>query len=163
MNNLECRKQGFNKWICKRTGKEILLVQCKNCPYKKYKTAKNCKKLQKTAKMHNKTRNTVQIKKRTSKLAKMERERFSLFTDDDSKCMLCGSTYQLTWNEIYRGRNRKLSMQYGLCQRLCLSCHMKYQEDPIFNDIWHKKGQLEFIRNYPGLDFTKIFGKNYLK
>ena len=52
MNNLECRKQGFNKWICKRTGKEILLVQCKNCPYKKYKTAKNCKKLQKCTIKH---------------------------------------------------------------------------------------------------------------
>ena len=171
MNNLECRKQGFNKWICKRSGKEILLVQCKNCPYKEYKNAqysKNivqnyAKKCKKNAKMHNKLQNTVQIKKRTSKLNKLERDRFSLFTDDDSKCMLCGSTYQLTWNEIFRGKNRQLSMKYGLCQRLCLSCHMKYQEDPVFNEFWHKKGQLEFIKNHPELDFVKIFGKNYLK
>lgn len=164
MNNLECRKQGFNKWICKRTGNEINIWDCSNCPYKKYKNAqKNVKKCEKTAKMHNRLQKTVQIKKRTSKLNKLERDRFSLFTDDDSKCMLCDSTYQLTWNEVFRGKNRKLSMQYGLCQRLCLECHRKYQDDVLFNEIWHKKGQLEFIKNYPELDFVKIFGRNYLK
>ena len=164
MNNLECLKLGFHKYICKHYNKEIKLSQCKNCPYKKYKnTQYNVKNCKKTAKMHNKSQKTVQIKKRTSKLNKLERDRFSLFTDDDSKCMLCGSTYQLTWNEVFRGKNRKLSMQYGLCQRLCLDCHRKYQDDPVFNDIWHKKGQLAFITNYPDLDFVKIFGRNYLK
>jgi len=163
MNNLECLKLGFHKYICKHYNKEIKLSQCNNCPYKKYKKNKNnvnfCKK---TAKMHNKMQNTVQIKKRTSKLNKLERDRFSLFTDDDSKCMLCGSTYKLTWNEVFRGKNRKLSMQYGLCQRLCLDCHRKYQDDPVFNDIWHKKGQEAFNKKYPDLDFQKIFGRNYL-
>ena len=105
----------------------------------------------------------ISLKKRTYKQAKLEKNRFSLFTDDDTRCMLCGSRYQLTWNEIYRGKNRQLSMKYGLCQRLCLSCHMKYQDDPIFNEIWHKKGQLAFNTNYPDLDFVEIFGKNYLK
>ena len=185
MNNLECRKQGFNKVICKRTGKEIKLSECTNCPYKEYK--EHFPDVRKMIKMHNKTVNTVQkslqtsaklqsnvdtlqknsrkstLKRKTYKLAKMERERFSLFTDDDSKCMLCGSKYQLTWNEIFRGKNRKLSMKYGLVQRLCLSCHMKYQDDPVFNEIWHKKGQIAFNKHYPELDFVKIFGRNYLK
>ncbi len=150
MNNLECRKQGFNKLVCKRTGKEIKLSECSNCPYKEYKVQKSSEK-------------AAKIKQRSSKLAKIERERFSLFTDDDTKCMLCGSRYQLTWNEIFRGKNRQLSMKYGLCQRLCLSCHMKYQDDSIFNEKWHKKGQLAFNTNYPELDFVKIFGKNYIK
>lgn len=158
MNNLECRKQGFNKWICKRTGKEIKLSECKNCPYKKYKK-QQCGL--KTNNMQNSKK--ISLKKRTYKQAKLEKNRFSLFTDDDTRCMLCGSRYQLTWNEIYRGKNRQLSMKYGLCQRLCLSCHMKYQDDPIFNEIWHKKGQLAFNTNYPDLDFVEIFGKNYLK
>ena len=164
MNNLECRKQGFNKLVCKMTSKEIKLCDCTNCPYKKYKNAQyNVKKCEKIVKMYNKLQKTVLIKKRTSKLNKLEKNRFSLFIADDSKCMLCGSTYQLTWNEIFRGKNRQLSMKYGLCQRLCLECHRKYQNDPIFNDIWHKKGQLAFVANYPELDFTKIFGRNYLK
>ena len=173
MNNLECLKLGFHKYICKHYNKEIKLSQCKNCPYKKYKNTqynvKNCKKLQKTAKLQSNV-DTLQknsrkstLKRKTYKLAKMERERFSLFTDDDSKCMLCGSKYQLTWNEIFRGKNRKLSMKYGLVQRLCLSCHMKHQDDPVFNEIWHKKGQIAFNKHYPKLDFVKIFGRNYLK
>lgn len=188
MNNLECRKQGFNKLICKKTNKEIKLSDCTNCPYKKYRNIQyNVKKCEKIVKMHNKSQKTVQkslqsttklhssveslqksrkkstLKQRTNKLNKLERDRFSLFIDDDSKCMLCGSTYQLTWNEIFRGKNRQLSMKYGLCQRLCLSCHRKYQDDVLFNEIWHKKGQLAFITNYPDLDFVEIFGRNYLK
>ena len=156
-------KQKLDKTLyCKYKKCTIKISECNGCPYKTYKTEniKNSFYKSKNALIFQKT---VQISKKSKKLAKMERDRFSLFTDDDTKCMLCGSTYQLTWNEVYRGRNRKLSMQYGLCQRLCLSCHMKYQEDANFNDMWHKKGQLEFIKNYPELDFTKIFGKNYLK
>ena len=41
MNNLECRKQGFNKIICKRINKEITLNDCKNCSYKEYKSNNN--------------------------------------------------------------------------------------------------------------------------
>ena len=74
MNNLECLKLGFHKYICKHYNKEIKLSQCKNCPYKKYKNVqynvKNCKK---TAKMHNKIQNTVQIK-----VAKLEAEEQSI-------------------------------------------------------------------------------------
>jgi hypothetical protein len=128
-----------------------------NCPYKEYKK-QQCS-LKKT-KLQNKR--NMSLKQRTSKLKKIENNRFSLFTDDASKCMLCGSTYQLTWNEVFRGKNRKLSMQYGLCQRLCLDCHRKYQDDPVFNDKWHKKGQEAFNKEYPNLNFIKIFGRNYL-
>lgn len=84
MNNLECRKQGFNKIICKRTGKEILLVECNNCPYKEYKTYSskwnknginaqwNVKTSLKKENMHNKSQKTVQksakIKKKVASL-----------------------------------------------------------------------------------------------
>ena len=90
MNNLKCLKQGFNKCICKRTNKEIKLSDCKGCPYKEYKVKEQ-----------------KQIKQRTSKLAKLERERESLFTDNTNRCMFCESTYNLTWHEIYPGRNRQ--------------------------------------------------------
>jgi hypothetical protein len=52
-------------------------------------------------------------------------------------------------------------MQYGLCQRLCLDCHRKFQDDVLFNEKWHKKGQEAFEKTYPDLDFIKIFGRNY--
>lgn len=166
MNCINLKQKLDRTLYCKQKKCTIKISECANCPYKEYKKKQcslNRNKPQNREKIHNKSQKTVQIKKRTSKLNKLERDRFSLFTDDDSKCMLCGSTYQLTWNEIFRGKNRQLSMKYGLCQRLCLSCHRKYQDDVLFNEIWHKKGQIAFITNYPDLDFIEIFGRNYLK
>lgn len=90
---------------CKRLGKEIQLRECANCKYKEYKL-KNIKK--------------SAIKNKTTKLSKLEKDRFSLFTDGKDKCMFCESTYQLTWHEIYSGRNRQNSMKYYLCLRMCL-------------------------------------------
>ena len=53
-------------------------------------------------------------------------------------------------------------MKYGLCLRMCLKCHRKYQEDKNFNEIWHIQGQKKFNEVYPRLDFVEIFGRNYL-
>ena len=142
MNCINLKQKLDRTLHCKQKKCTIKLSECINCPYKEYKNQ------------------VSKIKKRTKKLDKLERERFSLFCGD-SKCMLCGSTYQLTWNEIFRGKNRKLSMQYGLCQRLCLDCHRKFQDDVLFNEKWHKKGQIAFEKAYPNLDFIKIFGRNY--
>ena len=159
MNCIYLKIKLNKKLECKKSNKVIILNDCANCIFKEYK-------------MHNKANKTVQnyVKKQFSKmenkspkLRKLEKNRFSLFTDDDSKCMLCGSKYQLTWNEIFRGKNRQNSMKYGLCQRLCLSCHRKYQDDKNFNDYWHKKGQVLFNKTYPDLDFVNIFRENYLK
>lgn len=152
MNNLKCLKQGFNKYVCKRTNKEIKLCDCNNCPYKEYKDINQYK-----------LKNKTSLKQRSSKLAKLERERFSLFTNNKDRCMFCGSTYKLTWHEIYCGRNRQNSMKYGLCLRMCLRCHELKQEDKQFNEEWHKKGQAMFSKAYPNLKFENIFRENYLK
>ena len=159
MNNkcINLKQKLNHKLVCKKTNKEINLKQCNNCSYKKYKkrTIKSnslCKNDKKSTKMHN----------QSAKLRKLERNRFSLFTSDNDHCMICKSTYQLTWHEIFGGRNRLNSMCYGLCLRICLSCHETLQNDKNFNEIWHKKGQAMFVRAYPRLDFVKIFGRNYL-
>lgn len=89
------------------------------------------KEQQKKIKMHNKSK----------KLTKLEKNRYSVFSNDTERCYLCGSTYKLTWHEIYAGKNRQNSMRYGLCLRLCLNCHSKEQENSQFNDYWHKQGQ----------------------
>ena len=102
------------------------------------------------------------MKNKTKKLAKMERNRFSVFTTSD-RCMICESTYQLTWNEIYRGKNRINSMKYGFCLRMCLSCHREYQDDISFNELWHKTAQMYFEEHYGTRDeFIAIFRRNYL-
>ena len=95
------------------------------------------KKQQKPEKMQNKS----------NKLASLERNRYSVFSNDTERCYLCGSTYKLTWHEIYSGKNRQNSMKNGLCLRLCLNCHSKEQEDSQFNDYWRKQGQLYWEEN----------------
>ena len=165
MNNCIYLKQKLNhKFECKRSKEEICLKDCINCPYKEYK---ECTKTVQKRAVDNKecTKNQkycAKIKKRSSKLAKFEKERFSLFTDNKDRCMFCGSTYKLTWHEIYCGRNRRNSMRYGLCLRMCLRCHELKQENKQFNDEWHKKGQAMFGKAYPDLKFENIFKKNYL-
>lgn len=112
------------------------------------------KKQQKPAKMQNKS----------NKLASLERNRYSVFSEDTEKCYLCGSTYKLTWHEIYSGKNRQNSMKNGLCLRLCLNCHSKEQGDSQFNDYWHKQGQLYWEENIGSREeFIKVFRRNYLE
>lgn len=112
------------------------------------------KKQQKPEKMQNKS----------NKLASLERNRYSVFSNDTERCYLCGSTYKLTWHEIYSGKNRQNSMKNGLCLRLCLNCHSKEQEDSQFNDYWHKQGQLYWEENIDSREeFIKVFRRNYLE
>lgn len=101
------------------------------------------------------------MKYKTNKLKKLEKNRFSILQEDTSKCAICGSTYQLTWHEVFGGTNRLNSMKYGLCLRLCLNCHRSITNNNEFLDHWHKKGQQAFIEKYD-LEFIDIFYKNYL-
>ena len=155
--NLKKRK---NKPYCKLLNKEIRFSLCRECDNKEYKKSTFNKKspatsgLQKPAKMQNKS----------NKLASLERNRYSVFSDDTERCYLCDSTYKLTWHEIYAGKNRQNSMRYGLCLRLCLNCHSKEQENSQFNDYWHKQGQLYWEKNIGSREeFIKVFRRNYIK
>lgn len=131
---------------------------CRNCDKKKYKTKNERNSFYKTKP----AKKQQIINKRSKKLAKAERNRYSVFTSSD-KCFVCDSKYQLTWNEIFRGRNRINSMKYGFCLRMCLNCHRKLQEDIDFNDFWHKQAQLYYEENYGSRnEFIGIFRKNYL-
>ena len=157
-------KQKFNhKFECKKSKKEICLKDCSNCPYKEYK---KCTKIVKKKITDNKEctksqKYCAKIKTKSSRLAKLERNRFSLFTDDLDHCIICGKKKD-NIHEIFCGRNRQNSMKYGLCLPICESCHSKYQNDFLFNEKWHKKGQAIFSKAYPDLKFEDIFKKNYL-
>ena len=99
---------------------------------------------------------------KSKKLARLERNRYSVFYEDLSICMNCGSTYQPTKHEIFEGRNRVNSMVYGFILPLCLSCHQRLQEDNPFNKKWKRKAQSYFEENYGTRDdFIKIFRMNY--
>lgn len=158
-------KQKFNhKFECKRNKEEICLKDCSNCPYKKYKKCTITVK-KSTYKWKNAQKSPVycaKMKQRSNKLAKLEKNRFSLFTDNMNKCYFCPNKKDHI-HEIFCGRNRQNSMKYGLCLPICESCHSKYQNNFLFNKEWHKKGQAMFNKAYPDLKFEDIFKKNYLK
>lgn len=161
MNNCKNLKIKLNRSLeCKKLKRQINIKECANCQFKEYKSNDNqIKNISDNNKF--KQQKTVKIKSKSNKLARLERKRFSLFSVDTNHCFFCHSTHQLTWHEIFRGRNRSNSMKYGLCLRMCLKCHKKYQDDLFFNDFWHKEAQKKFEQTYLNLDFLEIFKKNY--
>ncbi len=174
--NLKKRK---NKPYCKLLNKEITFSLCGECDNKEYKKSTYDKKSPATSGQQKSNNNQmrkysqtlakmqqkpVKMQNKSNKLASLERNRYSVFSNDTERCYLCGSTYKLTWHEIYSGKNRQNSMKNGLCLRLCLNCHYKEQEDSQFNDYWHKQGQLYWEENIGSREeFIKVFRKNYLR
>lgn len=157
-------KKRKNKPYCKLLDREITFSLCRECDNKEYKkiSADLCRKMQCSADI--KQQKSVKMQNKSNKLASLERNRYSVFSNDTERCYLCGSTYKLTWHEIYAGKNRQNSMKYGLCLRLCLNCHSKEQENDQFNNYWHKQGQLYWEKNIGSREeFIKVFRRNYLE
>lgn len=103
------------------------------------------------------------MKKKTNKLRNLERNRFSVFYEDLSVCMNCGSSYRMTKHEIYEGRNRINSMKYGFVLPLCMGCHQELQDNKLFDNFWKKKSQRYFEQHIGTREeFIKIFRRNYL-
>lgn len=178
MNYCKHLKKRKNKPFCKLLNREITLSECKKCKDKEYKTKtrknsfyKNDIKISNNNQIKKKTGfskkspvKSGKLKNKSNKLAKLERNRKSVFTDDKDKCMFCGATANLTWHEIYAGRNRKNSMEDGLCLRMCLSCHNTKQEDIQFNEFWHREAQLYYERHIGSKEeFLARYRRNYLK
>ena len=101
------------------------------------------------------------MKQKSSKIAKLERNRFSIITDDMEHCILCGNKKDHI-HELFFGRNRTNSMKYGTVVPLCSSCHARMHNDIKLQEIYHKIGQDCFNQHYPNLDFMEIFKINYL-
>ena len=175
MNYCKYLKKRKNKPYCKLLDKEITFSCCRECDNKEYKKCtkfdKNSANVEKKYPKNTKTvqkyiikQKNIKIRSKSSKLAKLERNRYSVFTENKDKCMFCSATTNLTWHEIYQGRNRKHSMEFGFCLRMCLTCHEKYQDNIIFNEMWHKLAQKYFEDDIASRnEFIKIFRRNYLK
>ena len=102
-----------------------------------------------------------QIKKKSSKLAKLEKNRFSIITKDLEHCYLCGNKKQ-ELHELIEGKNRQASMKYGLVIPICRKCHNLVTNDRTLQEKLHKVAQKEFEKHYKTENFVQIFGKNYL-
>ncbi|MEE3324178.1 MAG: hypothetical protein VZR33_02500 [Methanosphaera sp.] len=78
---------------------------------------------------------------------KLEKNRYSVFTDDLEHCILCGAT-NVDINEIFMGRNRKNSMIYGMCIPLCRKHHIEYHKSRQMQLFWMKQGKNKFLEVY---------------
>lgn len=102
-----------------------------------------------------------QIKKKSKKLAKLERNRFSIITNDLEHCYICGVKKE-DIHEIFAGRNRQVSMKYGLVIPVCRKCHDLIPKSKSLTQSLHEVGQKAFEKRYKTENFVQVFGKNYI-
>lgn len=147
MSNLKCRKQKLNgTFECKRAKKIINIKECTNCKHKEFKESNN-----------------NQMKKKSSKLSKLERNRYSVFTNNLKYCVICRNKKEHL-HEVFFGRNRLKSIEFGFVIPLCSLCHSEMHRNHEWQEFWHRKGQLYFESKIGSRDeFIKEFGKSYLK
>ncbi len=159
MQNCIYLKQKLNHSLeCKKKQKIINIKECSNCKFKEFK------------KMHKKSDllcknacNGIKYHNKSSKIAKLERNRFSVFTEDLDHCILCGDKKD-NLHEIFFGKNRIKSMNYGFVIPLCFNCHLEMHRNTQLQEIWHIRGQLYFEKHLGSRnEFIKVFGKSHIK
>jgi len=142
------------KFECKKTNKIINPKDCSSCKNKEYKASTEyCRPQQKN----------LSIKKKSSKLAKLERNRYSVFTDDLEYCIICGKKKEHI-HEVFFGAYRQRSIKFNMCIPLCSFCHAEMHKNHEWQQYWHDKGQMYFEKNIGSRDeFIEVFGKSYLE
>lgn len=101
------------------------------------------------------------MKKKSSKLAALEKNRFSILTDDLDRCYICGRKRD-NLHEVYEGAKRIPSMKYGCVLPLCYPCHVRIHSDRNMALLYKRTFQVKFMTIYPELKFIDIFKVNYL-
>lgn len=104
-----------------------------------------------------KIKTKTQIRKKSKKLTKKERERFSILQEDKNKCFLCHRQLKLDKHEALGGRNRQLSMRYGLVYYLCRKCHSEAEINIEIKNYLKEYARKIFEKEYPNLNFKEIF------
>lgn len=102
----------------------------------------------------------TKIRKKSKKMARLERNRFSIIQKDNSYCYLCGvsnKVAKLDKHEALEGRNRRLSMKYGLVYYLCRRCHSKAKMNIETKKQLQTIAKGYFIKEYTDKDFREIF------
>ena len=101
----------------------------------------------------------VNIKKKSSKLAKLERQRDKNIIKSGI-CDCCHKySKRLDPHEVYGGSNRQRSMKNGFVKLLCDKCHSN--EKKIMQ--LRKDVQKEYEKTHTRDEFIKLIGKSYIK
>lgn len=136
-------KKNIFFWFCRRNKIKIELKDCSECDLKEFKKYKK-------------------IIQKSSKLKNIENKRFSILTNDFSKCYKCENKKQHI-HEIYGGRNRQISIRNGFCIPICEKCHRKTEDDMLFDRELKKECQKIFEKDHTRIEFLKLIDKNYLE
>lgn len=106
------------------------------------------------------------IRKNKQKLN--DSKRYSILTDDLTKCIECGMP-RTDLHEIFFGNNREKSKQLGLVIPLCITHHNTNLITSIHRDIeldikYKIIGQKACMEHYNITveEFIKVFGRNYI-
>ena len=158
-NNCIYLKQKINRTLeCKKKKKIINIKECNNCKLKEYK---KCTEISKNSAKY--TSKNKELRKKSTNLAKLERNRFSVFTNDLEHCIICKRKKEHL-HEIFFGSNRKKSMQYGFVIPLCHECHAEMHRNKYWQKYWHIKGQKCWEEKIGTREeFIRVFGRSYLK
>lgn len=99
------------------------------------------------------------MKQKSDKLRKLEKNRYSIYTDKFYSCYYChrtGTNFDL--HEVYGGSNRIRSIKNGLVVPLCRSCH---SNEMVLADL-KKWCQREYEKQHTRQEFIELIGKSYL-
>lgn len=142
---LRIKSKKYKRYIyCQKDKKEITFDICKKCNHKEYKKTK-------------------EIKNKSSKLAKAERNRNSILQADSKHCFVCGATGKLDKDEVFGGSNRRTSIKWNLIYYLCRKCHSRKEVDKELRQKLHDNAREVFIEKYGEELFLKEFKKMYIK
>lgn len=109
-------------------------------------------------KVKEKQRKVKEIKKKSNKLAKLERQRDKNIIKY-GECDYCHKKFKhLDPHEVYGGSNRKRSIKYNFVKKLCRNCH---SNEEILKQL-KIDTQKEFEKTHTREEFIKRYGKNYL-
>lgn len=97
------------------------------------------------------------IKKKSSKLAKLERNRYSIITYNLDICYVCKEHRKENFDEVFGGRNRQKSMKYGLVIPICFKCHRKLTDNPLLKKQLQEEAKEIFIKKYGEEKFIQEF------
>lgn len=105
-----------------------------------------------------KKKQVTEIKKKSKKLAKLERQRDKDIVKEGI-CEVCGNySKRLDPHEIYGGSNRKRSIKHKFVKLICPRCH---SNEAIINQL-RIDTQKEYMKTHTEEEFINLIGKSYI-
>ena len=105
-----------------------------------------------------KKKEVAEMKKKSTKLAKLERQRDKVLVKSGI-CENCGKfSKRLDPHEIYGGSNRKRSIKHKFIKLLCRECH---SDEKVIAKL-RIETQKEYMKTHTEEEFIELIGKSYI-